>query len=163
MMLIIRPGSEAVSPDLWIPILGMAMFAVYGLATRRVARTDAAMTSFYYTGIFGALVMTFIGPWFWSPLAGWDIVMMATLCVSGMTGHYLLIKAFEAAEASAIQPFSYFQTVFASGLGVLIFGEIVSPWTILGGAVVIGAGVFAFWREHVRARQARRKAEGKAA
>lgn len=158
MMLIIRPGTEAVSPDLWIPILAMAMFAVYGLATRRAARTDAAMTSFYYTGIFGALTMTYIGPWYWSPLAGWDIVMMATLCVSGMTGHFLLIKAFEAAEASAIQPFSYFQTVFASGLGVLIFGEIVSPWTIAGGAIVIGAGVFAFWREHVRSRAMRKTA-----
>lgn len=153
MMLIIRPGAGGLSPELGIAILGMAMFAVYGLATRRVARTDAAMTSFYYTGIFGAIVMTLIGPWFWSPLEGWDIFLMAILCVSGMTGHFLLIKAFEAAEASAIQPFAYFQTVFASAIGVMLFGEIVSPWTVLGGAIVIGAGVFAFWREHVRSRE----------
>lgn len=155
MMIIIRPGTEALSPDLWIALLGMVMFAIYGIATRRVARTDAAMTSFYYTGIFGAIVMTMIGPFYWSPLVGWDIVLMAVLCVSGMTGHFLLIKAFEAAEASAIQPFAYFQTVAASAIGVMLFGEIVSPWTVLGGAIVIGAGVFAFWREHVKA-QAKR-------
>lgn len=155
MMIIIRPGTEALSPDLWIALLGMAMFAVYGIATRRVARTDAAMTSFYYTGVFGAIVMTMIGPFYWSPLVGWDIVLMAILCVSGMTGHFLLIKAFEAAEASAIQPFAYFQTVAASAIGVMLFGEIVSPWTVLGAAIVIGAGVFAFWREHVKARAKR--------
>ena len=155
MMIIIQPGTESLSPDLWIAIVGMVMFAIYGIATRRVARTDAAMTSFYYTGIFGAIVMTMIGPFYWSPLVGWDIVLMAILCVSGMTGHYLLIKAFEAAEASAIQPFAYFQTVVASAIGVTLFGEIVGTWTVLGGAIVIGAGVFAFWREHVKA-QAKR-------
>lgn len=158
MLLIIRPGSEALTPEIGIAILAMVMFALYGIATRKVSRTDDAMTSFYYTGIYGALVMTLIGPWFWSSMSAWDATMMAILCVSGMTGHYLLIKALEAAEASAIQPFAYLQTVFASAIGVAIFGEIVSPWTILGGAVVIGAGVFAFWRERVRAREARRTA-----
>ena len=63
--------------------------------------------------------------------------------------------ATKAAEASAIQPFSYLQTVFASAVGVVVFGEVVSPWTIVGGGIVIGAGLFAFWRERVRAKAAR--------
>lgn len=165
MMMIIRPGSEALTWEMGVAILGMGMFAAYGIATRRVARTDAAMTSFYYTGIFGAIVMTMIGPWFWSSMTGFETLMMATLCFTGMFGHYLLIKAFEAAEASAIQPFAYLQNVFSSMMGVMVFGEIISPWTIAGGAVVIGAGVFAFWREHVRARQkkARKSRKAKAA
>jgi drug/metabolite transporter (DMT)-like permease len=154
MMLIIRPGTRALTPELGIAILGVVMFAAYQLMTRRVARTDAAMTSFYYTGVFGALTMTLIGPWFWSSMTAAEVVMLAILCVTGMTGHFLLIKAFEAAEASAIQPFSYLQTVAASAIGVVIFGEVVSPWTILGGAIVIGAGLFAFWRERVRAKAA---------
>ncbi|MEX2519576.1 MAG: DMT family transporter [Paracoccaceae bacterium] len=153
MMLIIRPGSEPLSFEMGLAILGMVMFAAYGIATRRVARTDQAMTSFYYTGIAGAVVMTLIGPWFWSVMTPLEMLMMAGLCTTGMVGHYLLIRAFEAAEASTIQPFAYFQTVFASMMGVVVFGEVLSPWTIAGGAVVIGAGVFAFWREHVRAKQ----------
>lgn len=152
MLLIIRPGTETLGWEIGIAVLGMVMFALYGVATRRVARTDDAMTSFYYTGLFGAAVMTLIGPWYWSSMDAGDAAMMAVLCATGMTGHFLLIKAFEAAEASTIQPFAYLQTVFATLIGVTVFGEIVSPWTILGGAVVIGAGVFAFWREHVRAR-----------
>jgi len=154
MMLIIRPGTRELTPELGVAIIAMVMFASYQLMTRRVARTDAAMTSFYYTGVFGALTMTFIGPWFWSAMTGTEIVMMAILCITGMSGHFLLIKAFEAAEASAIQPFTYLQTVAASAIGVVVFGEVVSPWTILGGAIVIGAGLFAFWRERVRARAA---------
>ena len=127
MMLIIRPGAQALTPEIGVALLAVMMFAAYQLMTRRVARTDTAMTSFYYTGICGAVTMTLIGPWFWSWMAPWEAAMMAVLCISGMTGHFLLIKAFEAAEASAIQPFSYLQTVMASAIGVAIFGEIVSP------------------------------------
>ena len=163
MMLIIRPGSEPVSLGMGVAILGMVMFAFYGIATRRVARTDAAMTSFYYTGVFGAVTMTLIGPWFWSAMTPLEMLMMATLCTTGMTGHYLLIKAFEAAEASSLQPFAYLQTVFAVVTGVAIFGEIVPVWTYLGAAIVIASGLFAFWRERVRARQARAAELAKAA
>lgn len=154
MLLIIRPGTQELSPEVGLAILAVVMFATYQLMTRRVARTDTAMTSFYYTGLFGALTMTLIGPWFWTSITAWDAVMIAIVCVTGMTGHFFLIKAFEAAEASAIQPFMYLQTVFASMIGVTIFGEVLSPWTILGGAIVIGAGLFAFWRERVRAKEA---------
>ena len=153
MMLIIRPGSEPLSLGMGVAIVGMAMFALYGIARRRVSRTDTAMTSFYYTGVFGAVVMTLIGPWYWSAMTPVEMLMMATLCATGMIGHFILIKAFEA-EASAIQPFAYFQTVFASAMGVIVFGEIVPAWTVLGGTIVIAAGLFAFWRERVRARQA---------
>ena len=163
MLLIIRPGSEPLSYGMIVGIVGMVMFAFYGIATRAVARTDNAMTSFYYTGVCGAVVMTLIGPWFWSAMEPVEMLMMATLCCTGMFGHYLLIKAFEAAEASAIQPFAYFQNVFASMMGVFVFGEIISPWTIAGGAIVIGAGVFAFWRERVRAQQRAAEARKKAA
>ena len=104
-----------------------------------------------------AAIMTLIGPWFWSVMTPFDALMMAALCATGMTGHFILIKALEAAEASAVQPFAYLQTVFSSLMGVLVFGEVVPGTTLLGGAIVIGAGLFAFWRERVRARQATRE------
>ena len=153
MMMILRPGSQTLSPSMGLAVLGMVLFAIYGLATRQAAKTDDAMTSFYYTGLVGAATMTLIGPWFMAPMSATDAVMMFILCCTGMGGHYLLIRAFEAAEAAVIQPFAYLQTVFASAIGVAIFSEPLSPWTVAGGVVVIGAGLFAFWREQVAARE----------
>ena len=74
---------------------------------------------------------------------GW----MATLCVSGATGHYLLIRCYEAAEASAVQPFAYFQLPFASALGILVFGETLRLNVATGAAIIVGAGLFTLWRE----------------
>ena len=72
---------------------------------------------------------------------------MAILCVSGAFGHWLLIRCYEMAEASAVQPFAYFHLVFGSMVGVLVFGEVIALNVSLGAAIVVAAGLFTFWRE----------------
>ena len=123
------------------------MFALYGLLTRFAARKDPAMTSFFWTGTVGAVAATLIGIWFWEPMARPDWGWMGLLCLTGALGHYLLIKTYEVAEASAVQPFAYFQLVFVSILAVTVFGEVVEWPVMLGAAIVVGAGLFTFWRE----------------
>lgn len=153
MMLIIRPGMVSLSAGFGVAFLAMLMFAVYAIATRRASRTDSAMTSFYYTGLVGAITMTLIGPWFASAVTLEQAGLLFLVCLSGMTGHFLFIKAFDAAEASTLQPFAYLQTVFASLIGVIVFTESLAWQTVLGACIVISAGLFAFWRERVRAKK----------
>jgi drug/metabolite transporter (DMT)-like permease len=98
----------------------------------------------------GAIFTTAIGVWFWEPMTSGDWVWMAILCVTGATGHFTLIKTYEFAEASAVQPFAYLQLVFASAMGITVFGETLSWPLAIGAGVVIGAGLFTLWRERVR-------------
>ena len=72
---------------------------------------------------------------------------MATLCITGALGHWLLIKCYEVAEASAAQPFAYFQLVFASVLGLLVFNETIRVNVAIGAALIVAAGLFTLWRE----------------
>jgi len=123
------------------------MFALYGLLTRFVATLDDAATSFFWTGTVGALAMTAVGAWFWEPMTGPDWVWMAALCVTGAAGHYTLIKCYEVAEASAVQPFAYLQLVFASTIGLLVFSETIRLNVALGAALIVGAGLFTLWRQ----------------
>ncbi|RMH45537.1 MAG: DMT family transporter [Alphaproteobacteria bacterium] len=146
VLVILRPGARVFSPAALVPLASACMFALYGLLTRYAARQDTAATSFFWTGTVGALAMTAVGIWFWQPMTGPDWVWMAALCVSGATGHWLLIKCYEVAEASAVQPFAYLQLVFASAIGITVFGERLSPNVALGAAIVVGAGLFTLWR-----------------
>jgi len=122
------------------------MFAVYGLLTRYVARKDSAETSFFWTGIAGAVAITIIGPFFWQPIIGTDWWIMGILCITSTGGHYLLIKAYAIAEASTVQPFAYFQLVFAAIIGLTIFREHLDPWIALGAGIVVSSGLFTLWR-----------------
>ena len=151
MLIVLQPGGRVFSPQSLVALLAALVFAVYGLLTRLVAREDSAMTSFFWTGIAGAVVMTAVGIWFVEPMTPIDSAWMAVLCVTGALGHFLLIKAYEMAEASTIQPFAYFQLVFVSFIGVGVFGERITPTTAIGAAIIVGAGLFAWWRERARA------------
>ena len=77
---------------------------------------------------------------------------MGALCVTGALGHYLLIRAYSLAEASSLQPFSYLQLVWVSIIGVLLLGERLAPNVVLGMVIVVGAGLFTWWRSMQRAR-----------
>jgi drug/metabolite transporter (DMT)-like permease len=147
ILIILRPGFGVFSSVALIPLLAAAMFALYGLLTRYAARKDSAMTSFFWTGTVGAIAATAIGIWFWEPMTAPDWGWMALLCVTGALGHYLLIRTYEVAEASAVQPFAYFQLIFVSILAVSLFGEMIETPILIGAAIIVAAGLFTFWRE----------------
>ena len=67
--------------------------------------------------------------------------------MTGATGHFLLIKAYEKAEASIVQPFAYLQLVFASMIGVTVFGENLPLPTTVGAGLIVMSGIFTLWRE----------------
>ena len=151
VLIILRPGAAMFQPGALVALLATAMFAGYHLATRYANRVDGSTTSFFYTGVAGAAAMTALGPFFWTPMQGAaDWGWMGALCVTGMLGHYLLIRALDAAEASAVQPFAYLQLVFASAIGVSVYDEALPLEVVLGAALVVGAGLFTFWRERRR-------------
>jgi len=147
ILVILQPGFGVFSPLAIIPTIAAFMFALYGLLTRYAARKDSAATSFFWTGTVGAVFMTAIGIWFWEPMIPLDWAMMAMLCVTGATGHYLLIKCYDVAEASAVQPFAYLQLPFAASLGIVIFGESIRSNVVIGAGLIVGAGLFTLWRQ----------------
>jgi drug/metabolite transporter (DMT)-like permease len=149
--IILKPGFGVFQIEAAVPLMAALMFALYGLLTRYVARKDSAATSFFWTGTVGSVAMTAVGLWFWEPMSRPDWVWMAALCVTGALGHYTLIKCYEVAEASSVQPFAYLQLVFASTLGILVFSETIEMNVALGAALIVGAGLFTLWRQ----RQAR--------
>ena len=138
MLVILRPGLRVFAPEALIPLVAALMFALYGLLTRRAATLDSAETSFFWTGVAGAVAITLVAPFWWTPIEGaFDLAMMAMLCVMGATGHFLLIKVYEVAEAGVVQPFSYFQLVFVTILAMNLFGERPDRWTVIGAAIIL--------------------------
>lgn len=148
VLIILRPGLGVMNPDSLIAVFGAFMFALYVLLTRKAARLDSAETSFFYTGVAGAVAITLVAPFFWTPMQGAvDWAWMAALCVTGASGHYLLIRTYELADAGTVQPFTYFQLFFASLIGVSVFGETLDRWTLAGGALILAAGLYALIRQ----------------
>ena len=147
ILIILNPGNGIFSPYALVPLAGAILFALYGLLTRYAGQYDNSSTSFFWTGIVGCIAMTAIGLNFWDPVSQGDWSIMLILSASGMLGHFLLIKCYEVAEASAVQPFAYLQLIWASLIGIIIFGEQITTNVLIGACIIVGAGLFTLWRE----------------
>jgi drug/metabolite transporter (DMT)-like permease len=152
VIIILQPGSGVFTPAAAIPLLASFMFALYALLTRGVAKYDGPATSFFWSGTVGAAAMTVVGIWFWEPMTLPDWGFMAGLCVTGVLGHWFMIRSYDVAEASAVQPFAFLQLLWIALMGMFVFGEHIAPNVAIGAVVVVAASLFTLWRERVRSR-----------
>lgn len=147
VLLILKPQGDFFDATVLLAVLCAFMFAVYVVLTRMAGRLDPPLTSFFYTGAAGCAVISLIGPFYWASLAPLDWGWMATLCLTSVTSHYLLIKAYNILDASAVQPLSYLSVVYASIMGPVVFHETVHLSTYAGAGIVVGAGLASLWSE----------------
>lgn len=150
VLIILRPGFGVFSPYALMPLAGAFAFAIYGVMTRYVARGDDAAVSFFWTGIAGAVTATLIGIWHWQPMTGSDWIWMTVLSLLGILGHGMMIRAYELAEASSLQPIAYLQLVFSAAVGMIVFGDVLHLNVAVGAALTTGAGLFTIWRARMQ-------------
>ena len=148
VIIILRPTTNVISEGSVFAIIGAIMFAVYLILTRYVSKSDTAVTSFFWTGIGGAVTMSIISLFIWDNIIREDYLWLFIMCLLSATSHFLMVKTLQVVEASVVQPFSYLQLVFGSIIGVTIFSESIDLMIILGSLIVIGSGLFTTWREY---------------
>lgn len=123
IIIILRPGMKVFDP-LSVLALGCALsYAIYQILTRFVSTFDTSETSFFYTGITGALILSFVGPFFYIDVLKSDWILILMICFLGTSAHYFVIKAYHYSEASLLQPFNYLQLVVVSLIGMIFFNE----------------------------------------
>ena len=83
-----------------------------------------------------------IAPFYWTPMVGNDWWWMAALCITGVLGHFLLIKALELANAATTQPLAYFHLVFVSLIGLFVFNESMDSMMFAGVTIIMSPQVY---------------------
>ena len=146
-MVIIRPGSGAMHWAALLPLGTAVCYALYQILTRIAARTETTNTSLFWTSVFGVVATSVAVPFFWTQPTALAWGLMVALGTMYGLGHYLLIRGLELAPASVLSPFLYTQIIWAILLGLLIFGHFPDGYTWAGMAIVIGSGLYIWWRE----------------
>lgn len=120
--------------------------AAYQIATRKV-RGDDPRTSLLFTAAVGALVTSFIAPWYWTTPDAHGWALLAGSGLMGALGHFCIIRAFSNAPASVVSPFSYSSLIWAAAFGFVVWGDVPQPDILLGAALIISSGLYIFFRE----------------
>lgn len=155
-LVILRPGTELFH---WAALFGVGtglMIAAYDILNRKIARSVPSDIAIVYTSIVGVISISAAVPFAWQPptLADWGL--MVFMGAAGAFCHWLLIMAYERAEASLLAPFSYVELITATGIGYVWFGDFPDTYTWVGIAILIASGLYISFRErHLGLRRVR--------
>ena len=157
VLFVVQPSWAVFGPVSLLPMASGVLFAFYVLLNRRMARHDTALTMQFTAGVSALLVMTLIlaGGWLLdvpdlTPSAiggGAALFLLLLMGMFGTAGHLFLVFGGRLAPSSLVAPMQYVEIVFAVLLGYVVFGDFPGPVKWVGIAIIVGAGVYVFWRE----------------
>jgi drug/metabolite transporter (DMT)-like permease len=147
MLVIIRPGGGLFQPAALLPIGVTVFYAFYQIITRLISHRTDPINTVFYTAIVGGVSMTAIVPFFWqAPTAAQWASLVAAGCLGGI-GHWAIIIAYQRSEAPLVAPFAYTELIWATILGLAVFGDFPDTWTFVGAAIIAASGIYIIQRE----------------
>lgn len=147
-VIILRPGVKAFDPAMLAALLSSVAFASTLILGRRIAQADGTDAVFVSSSTVVVLFTLPPALLVWelpATVALWGLVGVLVICSS--VRQYADIRAYSAADAGFIAPFSYLRLLTIGAIGYVWFDETVDAWTIAGGAVIVGATLYISLRE----------------
>jgi len=153
-LVIIRPGFTELNPGTFLALGAGAALACYFAMTRRISGTAPAMVTTFHTSLMGTIITTALILTVWqAPTATqWGLLFLIGLIAT--VGHYLIVRAYDHAEASLLAPLAYTEMVMATLAGWWFFGDFPDGWTFAGVAILIACATYISVRERKAAQPA---------
>jgi drug/metabolite transporter (DMT)-like permease len=153
MLLIVRPASDVFQGASLLALCAAGFYGTFQIMTRKLAHEDWRI-SLFYPALVSTTVMSFVVPFLdWPDALSWmDAVLLVFASLFGTFGHYLFLRAFQRASASALTPFTYTQIIWATMIGWIVFRTFPDGWTLTGMAVIATSGLLITVHEHRQAR-----------
>ena len=149
-LIIVRPGGLPLDWGVAFALASATLYSIYIVITRKVSQHDRAATSMVYTASVGLVLSGAVGVFFWQPMAWGDFLMVLAIMATTCAGHGLMVFALSMAPASVVQPFNYFSLPWAIVLSAMVFGHWIDPISLIGAAIIVGAGLVVMARERIK-------------
>ncbi|WP_163042636.1 DMT family transporter [Aurantimonas aggregata] len=152
VMIIVRPGTEGFTVYSVAVLASVAFSAVRDLSTRRMDRTVPsifiALVTAIAVGLFGWLLVPFSGGW--QPVSASILVSLTVAAAAIAVGYIFIVQAMRTGDMGFVAPFRYSILLYALVIGYLLFGDLPSPLTLIGSAIVVASGLYTLYRERLR-------------
>lgn len=152
VMVIIKPGPEGFTLASLYVVLSVITAAGRDLVTRKIDPKISSLTVTLFTASSISLAGLLLVPAFggWQPVSLNTFSKIAVASAFLFIGYQAIIMAMRIGEISFIAPFRYTSLLWAVALGMLFFGETPDLSMGIGAAIVIGSGLYTFYREKQR-------------
>lgn len=114
---------------------------------RRLTQTETTASIVMIFTLSGVALGLLTLPLGWVMPSFEQAALLVAMGILGGVGQMLMTEAFRHADASLIAPFEYTTIIYALILGYLFFGEVPDAYVLIGGAIVVAAGIYLILRE----------------
>lgn len=129
-----------------VGVLGGLLAAFAKVTVRRLGRSEPAIRTVFYFGLFATMVSLLPLSWGWQSPVGNEWLLLAGVGVLGVTGQLFLTRAYAAAPATRMGPFTYFSVIFGALYGYLFWQELPQAGFWIGAVLIAVAGLMAIRR-----------------
>ena len=150
VLIMLLPGMNGQFAIGW-PALAMLassfLFALTITGMKVMTRDHSPMVLLVWSAALG-LVMGIPGAFFtrrWPE--PFDLLLLILMGVLGTVTQGCYIKGMSIGDAAAMAPIDYIRLVFTVIVGLTLFNEIPSVWTVAGAGIVVVSTLFITWRE----------------
>jgi drug/metabolite transporter (DMT)-like permease len=152
VLIVMRPGFITIDPGMLVALAAAFVASLLIVITRSLSATESRLTIMLYSASLGLVFICVPAVMMWQPLELRHLPQLFLVGAAGTTGQFLMVSAFQVAEASALAVVDYIRLIFAVGAGYFMFNEVPDLWTCTGAAVILGAVGYATHRERLAAR-----------
>jgi drug/metabolite transporter (DMT)-like permease len=154
MLIMLRPGIAALQPGALLAVSTAVCIAASMLIVKRLSATERPGAVVAYMALFLTVFTAVPALFVWQEF-GW-IVFGKCVAMGGFgtLGHLCMVRAFAAADASAVAPFDYARLPFAALIGFVMFAETPDVWTWIGSAVIAASAIYIAQREAANRKKA---------
>ncbi|MBT5765624.1 MAG: DMT family transporter [Kordiimonadaceae bacterium] len=144
-IIIIRPGFQEVSLGQLAQLLASPIFAASYLMAKRLSFKESSMVIVGMLSLFVSMAQLPMALIVWTTPDLFDVISLALVAILATTGHYAMTQSFRLTPMTISQPVTYLQLVWATIMGIYLFGDRFDIFVILGGALItLSATVIAY-------------------
>lgn len=156
ILVIVRPGLEAVSGGALIMLVCAVFFGATSVTTKWLTRSDRPVTIVFYMVAIQTLLGGVASVFVWTPIGTGDWPWLMLLGLTGLSAHYALTNALSVADASFVMTLDFLRVPLIAAAGYLLYAESIDPATLFGAALIFSGTYYSLRFE------SRRRAAGAA-
>ena len=162
VLFVIQPSFAAFGAVALFPLGTAVAFAFYILVTRGLSHKIHPVTMQFHTGLIASFFcipvmiladgsgIELLDP-VWPAGIAW-VWLLGVGCFATLS-HMMMTYALSLAPSATLAPLQYFELPVATLFGYLIFQDFPNKLSLIGIAIIIGAGLYMIHRERVTAKQ----------
>ena len=147
VLIVLRPGAAAFAPEAGLVLLSALASAAVVLMVKRLTLGESTTTIVFYQSLFLTALSLAPALLFWQPPSLASLLQVALIGALGTITWLCFTRAFALADASAVMPLEFLKLPFTASLAHLLFAQVPSIWTWIGGGIIFASTFYIARRE----------------